>query len=112
MRDPVAPCELVPDDVPHYVPRTPGEKVRSLGGYHLEGRTVGEVLPEIAARGLKVTYLVTEPSPDEPRDRDMPYVMYPTKQDTPVGQDWFVWQADEQGSGVVRLFVTRQLARP
>ncbi|MFF4413437.1 hypothetical protein ACFYY8_12965 [Streptosporangium sp. NPDC001559] len=114
MRDPVAPCDPVPDDRPHYLAKTPPPWVRatSLGGYRIEGRTVGEVLPEIGRRGLRATYLVTEPAPDRPRDPDMPYVMYPTKQNTPVGGDWLVWQADESTKGTIRLYVTRNLAFP
>ncbi|MEV6153744.1 hypothetical protein AB0L53_25705 [Nonomuraea sp. NPDC052129] len=110
MRDPVAPCELVPDDVQHVVPKMPFPEVTSLGGYRVEGKTVGEVLPEIEKRGLKVTYLITEPPPERyPGD---PYLMYPTKQGTPVGADWFVWQADEPEKGVIRLMVTQKLQKP
>ncbi|WP_326821340.1 hypothetical protein [Streptosporangium sp. NBC_01756] len=114
MRDPVAPCELVPDDRPHYLARTPSPwlKATSLGGYQVKGKTVGEVLPEIDKRGLEVTYLVTEPAPDKPRDPDMLYVMYSTKQNTPVGNDWSVWQADEPAKGVIRLYVTQKPATP
>ncbi|MET8337223.1 hypothetical protein ABZV14_20310 [Streptosporangium canum] len=112
MRDPVAPCELVPDDSPHYVSRMPWAKATSLGGYQAQGKTVGEVLSEIDKRGLKVTYLVTELAPDKPRYPDMSYVMYPTKQNTPVGKDWFVWQADEVEKGVIRVYVTQKLAAP
>lgn len=108
MRDPLVPCELVPDDTPHFVPQMPFEEAPSLGEYRVKGKTVGEVLPEIDKRGLKVTYLVTEPAPrDAPGN---PYVMYHTKQDTPVGDDWFVWHADEQEKGVIRLMVTQKLA--
>ncbi|MER5419339.1 hypothetical protein [Streptosporangium roseum] len=114
MRDPVAPCELVPDDRPHYLAGTPSPwgKATSLGGYQVAGKTVGEVLPEIDKRGLKVTYLVTEPAPDKLRDPDMLYVMYPTKQNTPVGNDWSVWQVDEPAKGVIRLYVTQKSATP
>ncbi|MCA2220513.1 hypothetical protein LDL49_04590 [Nonomuraea sp. NEAU-L178] len=110
MRDPVAPCELVPDDEQHVVPKMPVPEDTSLGGYRVEGKTVGEVRPEIEKRGLKVTYLITEPPPERyPGD---PYLMYPTKQSTPVGEDWFVWQADEPEKGVIRLMVTQKLQQP
>lgn len=109
MRDPVASCELVPDDSPHFVPKMPFEQATSLGGYRVEGKTVGEVLPEIEKRGLKVTYLVTEPAPSDARGSH--YMMRPTEQNTPVGEDWFVWQADERDKGVVRLMVTQKLQK-
>ncbi|WP_433517643.1 hypothetical protein ACQP2T_20130 [Nonomuraea sp. CA-143628] len=110
MRDPVAPCELVPDDVQHVVPKMPFLEATSLGEYRVEGKTVGEVLREVEKRGLKVTYLITEVPPERyPGD---PYLMYPTKQGTPVGADWFVWQADEPEKGVIRLMVTQKLQKP
>lgn len=110
MRDPVAPCELVPDDTPHMVSVMPLAEDTSLGRYRVEGKTVGEVLPEIDKRGLKVTYMVTEPAPkDHPGNS---YQMYPTKQNTPVGEDWFIWYADEPEKGVIRLMVTQKLISP
>ncbi|SEG99934.1 hypothetical protein SAMN05444920_114210 [Nonomuraea solani] len=112
MHGPVAPCVLVPDDTPHNVPAVSPLRVTSSQAY--EGKTVGRVRPEIEKRGLKVTYLVTEPRPAgdrRPREasRDIPYVMYPNKQNTPVGDDWFVWQVDEPRQGTFRLMVTREL---
>ncbi|MGP3932113.1 hypothetical protein [Nonomuraea sp. KM88] len=114
MHDPVAPCVLVPDDTRHSVPATFPWQTTSLEGYEVAGKTVGEVRPEIAERGLKVTYLITEPHPDSDRlppemARNVPYVMYPNRQNTPVGEDWFVWQADEPQRGTIRLLVTRKL---
>ncbi|MFI6602373.1 hypothetical protein ACIBHX_39495 [Nonomuraea sp. NPDC050536] len=104
MRNPVAPCELVPDDTPHHISTLPA----TPAGY--AGKTVGEALPELEKRGLKVTYLVTEPAPDPRPPIGNPYVMYPTKQNTPVGEDWHIWNADEPQPGQVRLMVTRKLA--
>jgi hypothetical protein len=105
MKNPVAPCRLVPDDTPHPVPVVP-TRIPSLGGYNVVSKTVAEVRPEIEKRGLKVAYLVTEPAP---ADSPIPYVMYLTRQNTPVGDGWFVWQADEEQHGVIRLMVTPKL---
>ncbi|MGA5763632.1 hypothetical protein [Nonomuraea bangladeshensis] len=114
MHDPVAPCVLVPDDRRHNVQTVSAWPATSLRGYEVGGKTVGEVRPEIDKRGLKVTYLITEPHPDSDRlppeiARSVPYVMYPSKQNTPVGEDWFVWQADERQPGTIRLMVTPKL---
>ncbi|MEU6719350.1 hypothetical protein ABZ897_48480 [Nonomuraea sp. NPDC046802] len=110
--DPVAPCVLVPDDTPHTVPSWPDSPDTSLEGYKVAGKSVGEVRAEIERRGLKAAYLITEPRQDRPDSARLPrYVMYPTKQNTPVGDDWFVWQADEPQQGTVRLMVTRELAK-
>ncbi|WP_214322571.1 hypothetical protein [Nonomuraea sediminis] len=106
MRNPVAPCELVPDDTPHYIPQIPGPSA----GY--AGKTVGQVLPELNKRGVKVTYLITEPAPDPHPLIGNQYVMYPTKQNTPVGEDWHIWNTDEPQPGQVRLMVTQKLAAP
>ncbi|MFI6904784.1 hypothetical protein ACIBKY_26215 [Nonomuraea sp. NPDC050394] len=112
--NPVAPCVLVPDDRRHRVQSNSPAPATSLKGYPAEGKTVGEVRAEIVKRGLAVTYLVTEPhlATDDrfaELERNFPYDMYPNKQDTPVGDDWFVWRADEPEPGTIRLAVTRKL---
>ncbi|MEN3535096.1 hypothetical protein AAH991_08300 [Microbispora sp. ZYX-F-249] len=114
MEDPVKPCVLVPDDsvqmrsappeILAYRPAT--MKGRSLAGYRVDGKTVGEVVPEIEKRGLKVTYAVIEPNP-----RNLGgYAIDPHKQDISVGKDWTVWEAEEstRKSGLIRLLVTEE----
>ncbi|MEV4893492.1 hypothetical protein AB0K48_29330 [Nonomuraea sp. NPDC055795] len=112
--NPVAPCVLVPDDRGHRVTSTSPWPATSLKDYQAEGKTVGQVRAEIEKRGLAVTYLVTEPQRTTDRrlaefSRDLPYDMYPNKQNTPVGDDWFVWRADEPEPGTIRLAVTQKL---
>ncbi|MGW5265063.1 hypothetical protein ACWEQG_29160 [Microbispora sp. NPDC004025] len=113
MEDPVKPCVLVPDDT-EKMRRTPEilayrlatTKGRSLAGYRVDGKTVGEVVPEIEKRGLKVTYLVMDPNP-----RNLGgYATDPHKQDIPVGKDWTVWEAEEstRKPGLIRLLVTKE----
>ncbi|MFD8557643.1 hypothetical protein [Streptosporangium canum] len=109
MNDPVAPCALVPADPPKPRPtfldyRVATAEGRSLAGYRVDGKTVGEVVPEIEKRGLKVTYMIIEPYPGNPGG----YSMDPARQDIPVGKDWVVWEAQEprRSPGEVRLVVT------
>jgi hypothetical protein len=104
--DPVAPCVLVPDDTAHSISTGAYPNARD---HRKENKTVGELKRELGERGVKVTYLVTEPQPRERIRRFAPYVMYPTKQNTPVGDDWFVWQSYEPNEGEVRLMVTQRL---
>ncbi len=109
MNDPVAPCVLVTED--HLGPRvienppyrTATLKGRSLAGYRVDEKTVGEVVPEIKRRGLKVTYLIM----GIPQGNPGGFVEMRT-QDTPVGDDWIVWEAEESTRvrGVIRLLVT------
>ncbi|MFI7131449.1 hypothetical protein ACIBQ1_37620 [Nonomuraea sp. NPDC050153] len=67
MRDPVATCVPVPDDTRHNVPAVSPWPATSLEGYLVLGKTVAQVRPEIGKRGLKVTYLITEPRPEGDR---------------------------------------------
>ncbi|WP_371781142.1 hypothetical protein [Streptosporangium subroseum] len=76
-------------------------KGRSLEGYRVDEKTVGEVLPEIEKRGLKVVYQIIDPN-----SNGQGYGVDPNKQSTPVGDDWVVWEAEEAQLGVVRLIVT------
>ncbi|WP_432926806.1 hypothetical protein ACQPZZ_37050 [Microbispora sp. CA-135349] len=112
MEDPVKPCVLVPDDQMRSAPpeivayRLATEKGRSLAGYRVDEKTVGEVVPEIEKRGLKVTYAVIEPNP-----RNLGgFAIDPHKQDIPVGKDWTVWEAEEstRKPGLIRLLVTEE----
>ncbi|WP_433251641.1 hypothetical protein ACQPYK_06385 [Streptosporangium sp. CA-135522] len=77
-------------------------KGRLLAGYRVDEKTVGEVLPEIEKRGLKVTYLVMSIGPGNPGG----FGIDPDRQHTPVGKDWIVWEAEEAASDTVRLLVT------
>ncbi|MGI5154201.1 hypothetical protein [Microbispora sp. CA-102843] len=114
MNDPVKPCVLVPDDTPKmktiesqlFAYRTATTKGRSLAGYRVDGKTVGEVVPEIEKRGLKVTYALIEPNP-----RNLGgYAIDPHEQDIPVGKDWTVWEAEEsiRKPKLIRLLVTKE----
>ncbi|MEV7805436.1 hypothetical protein AB0O28_21050 [Microbispora sp. NPDC088329] len=112
MEDPVKPCVLVPDDRMRSAPpeivayRLATEKGRSLAGYRVDEKTVGEVVPEIEKRGLKVTYAIIEPNP-----RNLGgFAIDPHKQDIPVGKDWTVWEAQEstRKSRLIRLLVTKE----
>ncbi|MEV8638192.1 hypothetical protein AB0395_41715 [Streptosporangium sp. NPDC051023] len=73
-----------------------------LAGYRVDEKTVGEVLPEIARRGLKITYLIMTVAPGNPGG----FGTDPERQSTPVGKDWIVWEAEEVASDTVRLLVT------
>ncbi|MEV4296623.1 hypothetical protein [Microbispora rosea] len=81
-------------------------KGRSLAGYRVDGKTVGEVVPEIEKRGLKVAYWIIEPNP-----RNLGgYTIDPHKQDILVGKDWTVWEAEEstRKPKLIRLLVTKE----
>ncbi|MEU6414338.1 hypothetical protein [Microbispora sp. NPDC046933] len=111
MEDPVAPCVLVPDDTKSVIVENPPYRVatlkgRSLAGYRVDGKTVGEVVPEIEKRGLKVTFTIIEPNP-----RNLGgFAIDPHKQDIPVGKDWTVWEAEEstRKPKLIRLLVTKE----
>ncbi|GAA3126356.1 hypothetical protein [Streptosporangium carneum] len=107
MSGPVAPCVLVPDEShepKEYTSdyRLATTKGRSLSGFRVDEKTVGEVLPELRRRGLKVTYVVMAIPPGNPGG----YGELRT-QDT-VGDDWIVWEAEEliRDPRRVRLLVT------
>ncbi|MFF0307045.1 hypothetical protein ACFYSC_06440 [Streptosporangium sp. NPDC004379] len=113
MEGPVAPCVLV--DAPerkeyHPDSRRATVKGRSLAGYRVDEKTVGEVVPEIEKRGLKVVYLVISVPPGNPGGFGEDHI-----QETPVGKDWTVWEAEEvvkgpkdTPTGVIRLLVTKE----
>ncbi|MEU8244633.1 hypothetical protein [Nonomuraea sp. NPDC048916] len=108
MTGPVAPCVLVPDDTRGKVETNPPYRVatlkdRTLAGLRVDEKTVGEVLPELEKRGLKVKFLIMGIAPGNPGG----YGELRT-QDTPVGDDWIVWEAEEstREDGVIRLLVT------
>ncbi|MDA0635142.1 hypothetical protein OUY22_17120 [Nonomuraea sp. MCN248] len=108
MSGPVAPCVLVP-----HTSREPKVgtsdyrlatlKGRSLAGFRVDEKTVGEVLPELKRRGFKVEYLIMAVAPDNPGG--FGELRTQTK---PVGDDWIVWEAEEsvRDSGLIRLLVT------
>ncbi|MFF0248091.1 hypothetical protein ACWEU6_04315 [Streptosporangium sandarakinum] len=113
MEGPVGPCELVDAPEPKEIRppyRLATTKGRSLAGYRVDEKTVGEVVPEIEKRGLKVVYVIMGIPPGNPGGYGELRV-----QKTPVGEDWTVWEAEEviEGpkdtpTGVIRLLVTKE----
>ncbi|GAA4205538.1 hypothetical protein GCM10022252_66250 [Streptosporangium oxazolinicum] len=108
MDGPVAPCVLVSDDsreakVIKSDYRLATMKGRSLAGFRVDEKSVGEVLPELGKRGLKITYLIMSIPPGNPGG----YGELRTRT-APVGDDWIVWEAEEsiREPGVIRLLVT------
>lgn len=109
MKDPVAPCELVPDTRPK--PQEPEplfsatRKGGPLEGVEVVAKRVSDVQPELDRRGLKVKYTLLEPSPGNPGGG----IVDEIGQDA-VGKDWVVWEAHERKSapGVVELTVTKE----
>ncbi|MFI9555006.1 hypothetical protein [Nonomuraea endophytica] len=75
---------------------------RSLAGYKVRDKQVSEVAAEAERRGLKVVYRVVEPQPDGS------HAEHPGRQSDQVGQDWWVWDAEEAQLGVVRLLVSKE----
>ncbi|NUW37461.1 hypothetical protein HTZ77_39595 [Nonomuraea sp. SMC257] len=109
MKNPVRPCEFVPDRPP--LEEVDGEGFRlatteggSLAGYRVDGKTVGEVVPEIRKRGLKVTFMVMS-GPDGLGER---YLQGRTSPISTVGDDWVVWDALDARKGEVFLCVSKQ----
>ncbi|MDF5751832.1 hypothetical protein [Spongiactinospora sp. TRM90649] len=106
MEGPIAPCEPVPAPPPvirepEY--RTATTKGRSLEGFRVDEKTVGEVLPELRKRHKKVEFLIIAIPPGNPGG----YGELRT-QKAPVGDHWTVWEAEENTKGVIRLLVTEQ----
>ncbi|TMR89068.1 hypothetical protein [Nonomuraea basaltis] len=109
MSGPVAPCVLVPDT--SHEPkkfaksdyRLATTKGRSLAGFRVDEKTVGDVLPELKRHGLKVEYLIMAVAPDNPGG----YGVLRT-QTKHVGDNWIVWEAEEsiRNPGLIRLLVT------
>ncbi|WP_283136127.1 hypothetical protein [Rhizohabitans arisaemae] len=105
MEGPITPCEPVPDPRPRaieqeFVPAT--VKGRSLEGFRVDEKTVGEVLPELRKRGKKVVFMVL----DVPQGHPGGFLGKGRTQEEPVGDDWIVWEAEENAKGVIRLLVT------
>jgi hypothetical protein len=110
MHGPVAPCVLVPDDehLPKEMTKAPDyllatTKGRSLAGFRVDEKTVGEVLPELRKRGLKATFLIMAIPPGNPGG----FGEIRTQTTSP-GDDWIVWEAQEsvRKPKVIRLLVT------
>jgi hypothetical protein len=101
---PVASCVLVPAPKPKVIKaefRTATVKGRSLEGFRVDEKTVGEVLPELKKRGRKVIFLIMAIPPGNPGGFGEERT-----QEEPVGDDWIVWEAEENAKGVIRLLVT------
>ncbi|MEU7863618.1 hypothetical protein [Nonomuraea sp. NPDC049141] len=82
-----------------------GRKGEMLEGYDADGRTVGKVVAEAHRRGLQVVFQIIEPSPDGNgfgMSRD---------QSAEVGDHWYVWAAEPEQVGTVRLLVTEKHLR-
>ncbi|MEV4838508.1 hypothetical protein AB0K05_28660 [Nonomuraea sp. NPDC049486] len=108
MRDPVAPCELVPDD--RRVELDPGKPATGKGGplegVRVEGKTVAELDRELRKHGLPVMVNVIRPDPDAPEG----FVVYAYEQSA-YEDDYVVWAADVVHHGdeqVIRLLVTEK----
>ncbi|MEV0381090.1 hypothetical protein [Nonomuraea sp. NPDC050643] len=104
MEGPVAPCEPVPRPTQKAVEqefRTATLKGRSLEGLRVDEKTVGEVLPELRKRGRKVVFMTMVIPPGNPGG----FGEGRTRTE-PVGDDWIVWEAEENAKGVIRLLVT------
>ncbi|MFI6326406.1 hypothetical protein ACIBG8_53420 [Nonomuraea sp. NPDC050556] len=107
-KDPVAPCELVPDTRPE--PKVVEQadatkKGEPLEGVPVERQKAATVVAEIEKRGLKVHLEVLEPYPGNPGGGGID----PENQG-PVGPGWVAWSAVTQKDepGVIRLTVTEQ----
>ncbi|WP_433512814.1 hypothetical protein ACQP2T_55665 [Nonomuraea sp. CA-143628] len=96
-------------------PAKPGEKYQAfaeaggkgemLEGYDADGRTVGKVAAEARRRGLRVVFRIIEPNPDGNgfgMSRD---------QSAKIGDHWYVWAAEPEQVGTVRLLVTEKRLR-
>ncbi|MFB9472129.1 hypothetical protein ACFFR3_21665 [Nonomuraea salmonea] len=104
MEGPIAPCEPVPAPKPSFKEpefRVATDRGRSLEDLRVDEKTVGEVLPELRRRGKKVVFAVISVPPGNPGG----YGIVRT-QEEPVGDDWVVWEAEENAKGVIRLLVT------
>ncbi|MFI7112501.1 hypothetical protein ACIBK9_39760 [Nonomuraea sp. NPDC050227] len=106
MEGPVSPCEPVPAPTPRQMEpefRVATDKGRSLEGLRVDEKTVGEVLPELRKRGKKVIFAVIGVPPGNPGGYGIDRT-----QSTPVGDNWVVWEAEENAKGVIQLLVTEQ----
>jgi hypothetical protein len=106
MEGPVASCEPVPKPTLKEVTaefRTATVRGHSLEGFRVDEKTVGEVLPELKKRGRKVIFLIMSIPPGNPGGFGEERT-----QEEPVGDDWTVWEAEENAKGVIRLLVTEK----
>ncbi|MFJ2030730.1 hypothetical protein [Streptosporangium sp. NPDC087985] len=106
MEGPVAPCEPVPAPTPKEIKaefHVATLKGRSLDGFRVDEKTVGEVLPELKKRGRKVIFLIMAIPPGNPGG-----FSEERTQEEPVGDDWIVWEAEENVKGGIRLLVTEK----
>ncbi|MEV4116356.1 hypothetical protein [Nonomuraea sp. NPDC049695] len=78
-------------------------KGEMLEGVKVSGRTVGEVVAEARARGVKAIFQVITPNENYDGFSVKPGEAWPQ-----VGNDWFVWDAESARPGVVRLLVTKE----
>ncbi|GAA4218106.1 hypothetical protein FHR32_004698 [Streptosporangium album] len=104
MEGPVASCVPVPAPKQKVIKeefRTATVKGRSLEGFRVDEKTVGEILPELKKRGRKVIFLIISIPPGNPGGFGEERT-----QEEPVGDDWIVWEAEENAKGVIRLLVT------
>ncbi|WP_283135761.1 hypothetical protein [Rhizohabitans arisaemae] len=104
MQGPVAPCVLVPDETKEPLGST-GDPGKSLPAYQVDGKTVGEVLPELKKRGLKVVYEVVEA---KPLGKDRIGVTVDKQYSGPIGKDWTVVQGWEHTPGEFKLVVSEK----
>ncbi|GII80215.1 hypothetical protein Sru01_51970 [Sphaerisporangium rufum] len=119
MRGPVSPCVLIPSTnnmIRTMPPSLPPEldkvathvatvKGGSLAGFRVDEKTVGEVLPELRRRGLRVEFVLMAIAQGNPGGYGVLGV-----RKKPVGDDWIVWEANEDrpSNGVVQLLVTKE----
>ncbi|WP_433367848.1 hypothetical protein [Streptosporangium sp. CA-115845] len=106
MEGPVTSCVPVPAPDPAEIKaefRSATLKGRSLEGFRVDEKTVGEVLPELRKRGRKVIFLIMSIPPGNPGGFGEERT-----QEKPVGDDWIVWEAEENAKGVIRLLVTEK----
>ncbi|MEV4528597.1 hypothetical protein [Streptosporangium sp. NPDC049304] len=106
MEGPVAPCVPAPASARGEGSaefRSATLKGRSLEGFRVDEKTVGEVLPELRKRDRKVIFLIMAVPPGNPGGFGEERT-----QEEPVGDDWIVWEAEENAEGVIRLLVTEE----
>lgn len=92
-------------------PARPGEKYQDAGpatrkggmlaGFRVDEQRVGTVMAEVRRRGLRATFQVITPQDDG-------FSVDPHHQPAQVGDDWWVWEAEAEEAGVVRLLVTKK----
>jgi hypothetical protein len=83
-----------------------GKKGEMLEGYDADGRTVGKVAAEARGRGLRVVFQIIKPNPD-----GNGFGLDQDEQSAEVGDHWYVWAAEPEQVGTVRLLVTEKHLR-